>query len=92
MSTFLYSKGYQKYSKVDLFKKIDAIEIFQEGKQVITKYFGNVINNTPVSDRYEIFDIRSFMKSKIEYLESNFNSVNFSEKLRFVVFLVTLGI
>lgn len=73
MSTFLYSKGYQKYNKVDLFRKIDAIEIFQEGKQVITKYFGNVINNTPVSERYEIFDIRSFMKSKIDYLESNFN-------------------
>lgn len=73
MSTFLFSKGYQKYNKTDLFRKVDAIEIFQEGKQVITKYFGNVINNTPVSDRYEIFDIRSFMKSKIDYLESNFN-------------------
>ena len=73
MSTFLFSRGYQKYNKADLFKKVDAIEIFQQGKQVITKYFGNVINNTPVSDRYEIFDIRSFMKSKIEYLESNFN-------------------
>lgn len=73
MSTFLFSKGYQKYNKSDLFRKVDAIEIFQEGKQVITKYFGRVINNTPVSDRYEIFDIRSFMKSKIDYLESNFN-------------------
>lgn len=73
MSTFLFSRGYQKYNKADLFKKVDAIEIFQQGNQVITKYFGNVINNTPVSDRYEIFDIRSFMKSKIEYLESNFN-------------------
>ena len=73
MSTFLFSKGYQKYNKAELFRKIDAIEIFQQGAQVITKYFGNVIKNTPVSDRYEIFDIRSFMKSKIEYLESNFN-------------------
>jgi hypothetical protein len=73
MSTFLFSKGYQKYNKSDLFRKIDAIEIFQQGAQVVTKYFGNVINNTPVSNRYEIFDIRSFMKSKIDYLESNFN-------------------
>ena len=73
MSSFLFSKGYQKYNKQDLFKKIDAIEIVQSGKVVITKYFGRVINNTNVSDRYEIFDIRSFMKSKIEYLESNFN-------------------
>lgn len=73
MSTFLFSKGYQKYNKVDLFKKIDAIDIFQEGDQIITKYFNRVINNTKVSNRYEIFDIRGFMKSKIDYLESNFN-------------------
>jgi hypothetical protein len=73
MSSFLFSKGYQKYNKQDLFNKIDAIEISQSGKVVVTKYFGRVINNTNVSDRYEIFDIRGFMKSKIEYLESNFN-------------------
>ena len=73
MSSFLYSKGYQKYNKQELFKKIDSIEIVQSGNVVVTKYFGRVINNTTVSDRYEIFDIRGFMKSKIEYLESNFN-------------------
>ena len=73
MSTFLFSRGYQNYNKADLFRKIDAIEIFQQGAQVVTKYFGNVINTTPVSNRYEIFDIRSFMKSKIDYIESNFN-------------------
>jgi hypothetical protein len=73
MSTFLTSRGYTKYNKALLFNKIDAIEIFQQGSQVITKYFNRIINNTPVSDRYEIFDIRSFMKSKIDYLESNFN-------------------
>lgn len=73
MSTFLLSRGYKSYNKADLFTKIDAIEIFQEGAQVITKYCGNVINTTSVSNRYEIFDIRSFMKSKIDYIESNFN-------------------
>jgi hypothetical protein len=73
MSTFLFSKGYQKYNKVELFKKIDALEIYLQGNQVITKYFGHVKNTTPVSNRYEVFDIRSFMKSKIELLEANFN-------------------
>jgi hypothetical protein len=73
MSTLLFSRGYQKYNKSDLFGKIDALEIFREGSQIITKYFNRVVNNTPVSDRYEVFDIRSFMKSKIELLESNFN-------------------
>ena len=73
MSTFLFSRGYKNYNKPDLFSKIDSIEIFQKANQVITKYFGRVINTTNVSNRYEIFDIRGFMKSKIEYLESNFN-------------------
>ena len=73
MSTFLFSRGYKNYNKPDLFSKIDSIEIFQQGAQVVTKYFGRVINTTNVSNRYEIFDIRGFMKSKIEYLESNFN-------------------
>jgi len=82
MSTFLYSKGYKKYNKTELFQKIDAIEIFLEGKQVITKYFGTVINITPVSDRYEVFDIRSFMKQKIDYLESNFNITFYSFRMR----------
>ena len=82
MSTFLFSRGYQKYNKADLFRKVDAIEIFQQGTQVVTKYFGNVINTTPVSNRYEIFDIRSFMKSKIEYIESNFNITFFNLRIR----------
>jgi hypothetical protein len=75
MSTFLFSRGYENYNKADIFRKIDAIEIFQQGVQVVTKYFGNVINTTSVSNRYEIFDIRSFMKSKIDYIESNFNII-----------------
>lgn len=73
MSTFLLSRGYQKYNKSDLFRRVEAIDISQSGSQVVTKYFGRVINTTPVSNRYEIFDIRSFMKSKIDYIESNFN-------------------
>jgi hypothetical protein len=73
MTTFLKSRGYKTYNKAELFNKIDAIEIFQEANKVITKYFGTVINITNVSDRYEIFDIKGFMKSKIEFLEANFN-------------------
>jgi hypothetical protein len=82
MSTFLSSRGYQKYNKSDLFHKIDSLEIFKEGSQVVTKYFGRVVNNTPVSDRYEVFDIRSFMKSKIELLESNFNITFYNFRMK----------
>ena len=82
MSTHLLSKGYKKYNKSELFEKIDAIEIFLEGSQVVTKYFGRVINTTPVSNRYEVFDIRSFMKQKIDYIESNFNITFYSFRMR----------
>ena len=66
-------KYFKPYDKQELFNKIDAIEIFKQGEQVITKYFGTVINTTTVSKRYEIFDIRSFLKDKINHIESNFN-------------------
>lgn len=66
-------KYFKPYDKQELLNKIDAIEIFKQGEQVITKYFGTVINTTTVSKRYEIFDIRSFLKDKINHIESNFN-------------------
>ena len=65
--------GFKPYNKQELFEKIDAIEILKVGSQIVTKYFDRVINTTDVSNRYEIFDIRSFLKDKISHIESNFN-------------------
>lgn len=65
--------GFKPYKKSELFEKIDSIEIFKSGNQVITKYFNRVINTVDVSNRYEIFDIKSFLRSKIDQLEANFN-------------------
>lgn len=65
------------YNKEELFSKINSIEIFQEGSQVITKYFNRVINTTEVSKQYEIFDISKFLKEKIKELSSNFNITNY---------------
>jgi hypothetical protein len=65
-----------------LFNKIDAIEILLKDSQVVTKYANRVINVTNVSNRYEIFDIRGFMKSKIDMLESNFNITFYSFRMR----------
>ena len=69
----LTSWGFRPYNKSELFEKINAIEIFKSGDQVITKYFNRVINTVPVSKRYEIFDIKSFLQNKITQLEANFN-------------------
>jgi hypothetical protein len=60
------------YNKQELFDKIDAIEITKVDNLVVTKYFDRVINSVPVSNRYEIFDIRAFLKQKISLIESNF--------------------
>ncbi len=69
----LIRAGYRTYDSIELFTKIDAIEITRQGNQVVTKYFDRVINTTEVSPIYEVFDIRSFMKSKIDQLSHNFN-------------------
>lgn len=65
--------GFKVYNKSELFEKIDAIDITRIENQIITKYFNVVINTTSVTNRYEIFDIRSFLKEKIDNIQSNFN-------------------
>jgi hypothetical protein len=70
----------RQYNKQELFNYLDKIEILKSGDQVVTKYNGSVIKVANVSNRYEIFDIVSYLKSKVELIESNFN-IN-SYKLR----------
>lgn len=65
--------NFKNYSKKELISQIDSIEIIKQKNQVITKFKGNIVNVTNVSDRYEVFDISSFIKSKINSLEENFN-------------------
>lgn len=72
MSKHLSKYGFKAWNKEQLFNIIDQINIFRQGEQVITKLGNTVINVTNVSNRYEVFDIRSFMKSKIEQIEANF--------------------
>jgi hypothetical protein len=67
------TKPFLQWNKTELFNEIDNIEIFREGDQVITKFHDRIISNTNVSKLYEIFDLSSFLKSKIEQIEENFN-------------------
>lgn len=72
-------KGYTDYNKEDVFKILDKISIFKtEGNQVITKFGDRIINTSPVSDRYEAFDISKYLKDKIEVIEKNFNITKYS--------------
>lgn len=66
-------RGYLKYDKQQLINKIDKLSIFKtESNQVITKYGDTVISVSNVSDRYEIFDIKKYLKDKIDLIEKNF--------------------
>jgi hypothetical protein len=72
MSKNLIKAGYRPYDMGELFEKINAIEITRQDNQVVTKYFNRVINTTNVSPIYEVFDIRGFLRSKIDQLAHNF--------------------
>jgi hypothetical protein len=71
----------RQYNKQELIDKIDRISIEREGNTIITKYDGCVINATPVSNRYEIFDIVKYLKSKIDMIEQNFTISKYSFKM-----------
>jgi hypothetical protein len=62
----------RSYNKSELFSYLDKISITRNENQIITKYNGFVKKVANVSKRYEIFDIVSYLKDKVEYIESNF--------------------
>lgn len=82
--------GYLPYDKEELSKKINKIDICRKDTNIITKYDGRVINITEVSDKYEIFDIKSFLIEKINLLESNFTIHYYKFSLRGGVQQITL--
>jgi hypothetical protein len=66
-------RSFKNYNKQELFDKIEQISIEQVENQIITKYGSSVLSIANVSNRYEIFDIKSYLKSKIDVIENNFN-------------------
>ncbi len=65
-------RGFRNYNKAELFNSIDKIEVEKINNQVITKYGGRVMRVANVSNRYEIFDIVTYLKEKIDLIEQNF--------------------
>lgn len=65
-------KRYIPFKKEDLFEKINLLDVYQEGGQVITKYNERVIKTSKVSNRYEIFDIKSYLTQQIDFISNNF--------------------
>jgi hypothetical protein len=66
-------RAFKDYNKQELIDKIDKISIEKIGNQIVTKYGSSVLSISNVSNRYEIFDIKSYLKNKIDTIEKNFN-------------------
>ena len=71
----------KNYNKQELLEKIDSISIIREGNTIITKIGDRVTKTATVSDRYEVFDIKNYIKSRIDMIEQNFTIDKYRLKL-----------
>ena len=74
-------KDYTDYNKEKLLEKIEKISIEKVDKQIITRFNNRIIRIANVSNRYEIFDIVSYLKDKINLIEKNFTINKYSLKI-----------
>lgn len=62
----------------DVNEKVDSLEIRMEGDEVVTYYDGREIKRTKVSNRYEIFDFRPYVKKVVEAISQRFKIDRYS--------------
>ena len=74
-------RNFQVYNKKELIDKIKMISIEQIGKQIVTKYGETILSTATVSIRYEIFDIKNYLLSKLDTIEKNFNITKYCLRL-----------
>jgi hypothetical protein len=65
-------RTFQNYNKQELIEKINKISIEKIEDKIVTKYGDTVTSVSEVSNRYEIFDIKSYLINKIDLIEKNF--------------------
>lgn len=66
-------RTFQNYNKQELIEKINRISIEKIEDKIVTKYGDIVTSVSVVSNRYEIFDVKSYLINKIDLIEKNFN-------------------
>jgi hypothetical protein len=69
------------YTKKELLDKINLLSITRNGNTVITKYNDRLIRTSDVSNRYEVFDIVTYLKDTINLIEKNFDIVGYDFKV-----------
>jgi hypothetical protein len=70
------------YIKESLLNELNLLKIERIGDLVITKYKGDVIKTSTVSNRYEVFDIVGYIKEKLETIEKNFKIDKYSLSIK----------
>lgn len=66
---------YQSFNEEELFKKINKLNITQEGDKVVTYFGDREVSRVSVSKIYEIFDFKKYMIERIGELTNNFKIV-----------------
>lgn len=66
-------RTFQNYNKQELIEKINRISIEKIEDKIVTKYGDTVTSVSEVTNRYEIFDIKSYLINKIDLIEKNFS-------------------
>ena len=61
------------YNKVELLDKLERLSIERSGDTIITKFNDRVIKTASVTQVYEIFDIKTYIKNKLDLIENSFN-------------------
>lgn len=70
------------YIKESLLNELNLLKIERIGDLVITKYKGDIIKTSTVSNRYEVFDIVGYIKEKLETIQKNFKIDKYSLSIK----------
>lgn len=65
-------KVFRSYNREEVLNRFSSLEITKKNNVVYTNFNGNLISNTSVSNRYEVFDISSYISDILPKLECNF--------------------
>lgn len=72
---------FRKFNRDELIGAISDLRIDRVGNEVITSYSGRTLRTKRVSDRYEVFDIATYMVRHIDRITSNFTVTHYSLRI-----------
>ena len=65
-------KIFKSYNRKEILDSFSRLSVDRKDNRIYTKYDGRLISSTDVSNRYEVFDISSYINDILPNLEKNF--------------------